>query len=215
MLLCALTSHRARDGRGSMAKKKLTARVVDAATEYQGFLSIRRYEIEVDRFDGGRQRIVRFIMERGHAVGVLAYDPAADCVVLVNEMRPGILVAGEEPFSDSLIAGMIDKNETALQAAVRETREEAGLELRDPRVIHRQAYVSPGGTSESVTLVVGTVTAPERESIHGNAAEDEDLRTTLLSARRLMNRVKSGAINDLKTITAAYWLNANQARPRR
>jgi ADP-ribose pyrophosphatase len=198
-----------------MAKKKLGARIVSATPEYQGFLSIRRYEIEVDRFDGGRQRVVRFIMERGHAVGVLAYDPGADCVVLVNEMRPGILVAGEAAFSDSLIAGMIDANETALEAAVRETREEAGLELRDPRIIHRQAYVSPGGTSESVTLVVGTVTAPESESIHGNAAEDEDLRTTLLSARKLMNRIRSGAINDLKTITAGYWLTANRARLRR
>jgi ADP-ribose pyrophosphatase len=197
-----------------MAKKKLTAHIVGAATEYQGFLTVRRYEIEVDRFDGGRQRLVRFVMERGHAVGVLAYDPAADCVVLVNEMRAGPLAAGEDAFSDSLIAGMIDANESALEAAVRETREEAGLELRDPRIIHRQAYVSPGGTSESVTLVAGTVTAPEHESIHGNAAENEDLRTTLLSARRFMNRVRSGAINDLKTITAAYWLNANRSRLR-
>jgi ADP-ribose pyrophosphatase len=130
-------------------------------------------------------------------------------------MRPGILVAGEAAFSDSLIAGMIDANETALEAAVRETREEAGLELREPRIIHRQAYVSPGGTSESVTLVVGTVTAPENETIHGNPAEDEDLRTTLLSARKLMNRIRSGAINDLKTITAGYWLIANRARLRR
>jgi hypothetical protein len=62
---------------------------------------------------------------------------------------------------------------------------------------------------------------PRRQGKHGqeeahraNAAEDEDLRTTLLSARRLMNRVKRGAINDLKTITAAYWLNANRARLR-
>jgi ADP-ribose pyrophosphatase len=198
-----------------MAKKKLGARIVSMTPEYQGFLSIRRYEIEVDRFDGGRQRVVRFVMERGHAVGVLAYDPGADLVVLVNEMRPGILVAGEAAFSDSLIAGMIDANETALEAAVRETREEAGLELRDPRIIHRQAYVSPGGTSESVTLIAGTVTAPDSESIHGNAAEDEDLRTTLLSARKLMNRIRSGAINDLKTITAGYWLIANRARLRR
>jgi hypothetical protein len=29
-----------------------------------------------------------------------------------------------------------------------------------------------------------------------------------------MNRVRSGAINDLKTITAVYWLNANRARLR-
>jgi ADP-ribose pyrophosphatase len=193
-------------------RHKLTARILDVTTEYAGFLSIKRYEIEEDLHGGGRQRIVRYVMERGDAVGVLAFDPSRDCVVLVNELRAGILAAGEAAFSDSLIAGAIGAGESALTAAVRETHEEAGLELREARIIHDRAYVSPGGTSEAITLVYGEVTAPASAEIHGNAAEHENIRTTLLSSRQLMNRIRRGEVNDMKTLLAGYWLMANRAQ---
>ncbi|MGB6450640.1 MAG: NUDIX domain-containing protein [Steroidobacteraceae bacterium] len=196
-------------------RRKLTASIVGATVEYQGFLSIRRYEIEEDRHAGGRQRVMRLIMERGHSVAVLAYDPLQDQVVLVNELRPGILAAGGPPFSDALIAGGIGPGESALEAAIRETREEAGLELRGPTVIHERAYVSPGGTSEGITIVYGSVTAPSAGEAHGNDHEQENIRTTILTSRRLMNRIRGGEISDLKTIVAGYWLMANRARLRR
>ena len=192
--------------------RKPTARILNVTTEYQGFLSIKRYEIEEDLHAGGTHRVVRFVMQRGHAVGVLAFDPDRDVIVMVAEMRAGILVAGGPAFSDSLIAGMIDQDESALAAAVRETREEAGLELRSPRIFHERAFVSPGGTSESVTLVYGTVTAPEASALHGNPSEEENIRTTLLSSRQLMNRIRRGEVQDMKTILAGYWLTANRAR---
>jgi len=195
-------------------KKQLGADVLGVTTEYQGFLSIRRYEIDADRHDGGRQRVVRFIMERGHAVGVLAYDPLKDQVVLINEMRAGVLAAGGAPFADALIAGTVEEHEHPLEAARRETREEAGLELRDARIIHERAYVSPGGSSEYLTLIAGIVTAPEHETFEGNPAEGEDIRTSLLTPRRLMSAIKRGEINDMKTMLAAYWLTANRARLR-
>ncbi len=196
-------------------KRTLTASIAGVTTEYQGFLSIKRYEIEEDRHAGGRQRVVRLIMERGHAVGVLAYDPQKDQLVLVNELRPGILAAGGPPFSDSLIAGAIDPGESALEAAVREAREEAGVELREPRVIIDRAYVSPGGTSESITIVYGSVTAPATGAVYGNVEEDENICTTVLSSRRFLNRIRGGDIKDMKTILAGYWLAANRARLRR
>ncbi len=56
-------------------KRTLGASIMAVRTEYQGFLSIKRHEIEADLHAGGRERIVRLVTERGHAVGVLAYDP--------------------------------------------------------------------------------------------------------------------------------------------
>jgi ADP-ribose pyrophosphatase len=196
-------------------ERALTATIARVTTEYAGFLSIRRYEIDEDRHAGGRQRVVRFVMERGDAVGALAYDPQQDRVVLVNEMRPGILAAGGTAFSDSLIAGAIGPGESALQAAVRETREEAGLELREPQVVIERAFVSPGGTSESITLVYGVVTAPPASEVHGNAEEQENIRTTILSSRQFIARIRGGQVQDMKTILAGYWLVANRARLRR
>src|SRR5580698_3255885 len=116
----------------SSLSKRLNAVIERKSRLYQGFLNLYHYEFEVEKHDGGRARLARDVMERGHAVAVLGFDPARDEVVLGNEFRPGVLVAGDYPFTDNLIAGGIDGDETALEAAVREMREEAGLVLSNP-----------------------------------------------------------------------------------
>lgn len=194
-----------------MTKKKLEAKVKKVTAEYAGkFLTINKYEIEKDLHEGGKQDIQWLIMERGNAVGILAYDPAEDQVILVNEMRPGILAAGGDPYTDTLPAGGIGKNETAIEAAIREMQEETGLELKNARIIHDKAYVSAGGTSESISIVFGIVAAKEAGGIHGNEDEKENIKTTLMSSDELMEKIKSGEINDLKTMVAGYWLAENK-----
>ena len=119
-------------------------------------------------------------MERGNAVAVLGHDPKRDEVVLANELRPGALAAGDYPYRDNLVAGKIEDAETALEAAVREMQEEAGLVLSDPVLIHSGAYVSPGGTSEKISLVYGVVDTRSVGGVHGNAAEDEDILSVVV-----------------------------------
>jgi ADP-ribose pyrophosphatase len=145
-------------------------------------------------------------MERGNAVAVLGHDPGRDEVVLANEFRPGAIVAG-----DYLVAGAIENNETPLEAAVREMKEEAGLVLSNPVLIHPGAYVSSGGTSEKISIVYGTVDTGQAGGVHGNAAEHEDILTVVLPAKVFIDRVRSGDINDLKTLVAGYWFAERQA----
>lgn len=193
-----------------MAQKRLEAKVKKITPEYQGFLTINRYEIEKDLHEGGRQDMTWLVMERGHAVGILAYDPGRDEVILVNEMRPGILAAGDYPYTDTLPAGGIGRGETAMEAAVREMEEETGLDLKGARIIHEKAYVSAGGTSESIAIVFGTVDASKAGGIHGKEEEKENIRTTILKSGAFMAKIKSGEINDLKTMVAGYWLMENR-----
>lgn len=193
-----------------MTKKKLEATVKNVTPVYKGFLTINRYEIEKDLHEGGKQDMTWLVMERGNAVGILAYDPGADKVVLVNEMRPGILAAGDYPYTDTLPAGGIARGETPVDAAVREMREETGLELKGGRIIHDRAYVSAGGTSESISIVFGTIDISKAGGIHGNADELENIKTTVVSSAEFMAMIKSGEINDLKTMVAGYWLMENK-----
>jgi ADP-ribose pyrophosphatase len=179
-----------------------------------GFLKVTAYEIQVDRHDGGVATVTREVMERGHAVGVLGYDPQRDEVVLGNEMRPGMLAAGEYPFGDALIAGVIGADETAIQTAAREMQEEAGLELHDPVVVHPGAYVSPGGTSEKVAIVFGIVDASAAGGVHGNPDEQEDVRAVVMPAEAFIERAKRGDIDDMKTALAGWWLADYRARLR-
>ena len=184
----------------------MVVRIVKVTPRFTGFLSINEYEIEADRHAGGTQTLTRLVMERGHAVGVLAYDPARDEVVLVNEIRPGQVADGVQAFSDALVAGVIDAGEDPLTTAVREMKEETGLELRDARVIHPGAYVSPGGTSEKIVLVFGHVDASAASGVHGHPDEQEDALTVVLLAEEFIARAKRGDIDDMKTALAAWWL---------
>lgn len=177
----------------------------------EGFLRVYRYEIEVEKHLGGNVLLTREVMERGHAVAVLGHDPVRDEIVLVSEFRPGALVAGEYPYRDNLVAGAIDGEESALGAAVREMQEEAGLVLTNPVLIHPGAFVSSGGTSEKISLVYGHVDTRYAGGVHGNAAEQEDILTVVMPARAFIERVRSGAINDLKTLVAGYWFAERHA----
>lgn len=192
-----------------MTDKKLKARVKNVKNEFNGFLKINRYEIEADMHEGGTQTYERLVMERGHAVAILAYDPVRDEVVLVNEMRPGILAAGEYPYTDNLPAGGIAQGETPVEAAVRETKEEAGLDLKDARVI-QDAYVSSGGTSEKIAIVFGIVDTSGGSGVYGNEDESEDIKTRMVKSRDFIDDIRAGKINDMKTIIAGYWLSENK-----
>jgi len=200
--------------RPRMNSKKLRARIKSSQPIATGFLKVNRYEFEVEQHAGGMQTLVRDVMERGHAVGVLPYDPALDCIVLVNEFRPGCLLAGADPFTDNLVAGGIAEGESPLDAAVREVTEEVGLELREPQLIHPGAFVSSGGTSEKISIVVGFVDAGAAGGVHGNPEESEDTLAVVLAADEFIARVRSGAITDLKTLVAGYWFAENRARLR-
>jgi ADP-ribose pyrophosphatase len=188
-----------------MTSRRLNADLRSKTALYEGFLRVYRYDIDVERHGGGSRRTTWEVMERGNAVAVLGHDPHRDEIVLGNEFRPGALAAGDYPFRDNLVAGAIDDGETPLEAAVREMREEAGLVLNDPELIHAGAYVSSGGTSEKIALVYGTVDTGCAGGVHGNAAEQEDILTVVLPAAVFVERVRSGAIDDLKTLVAGYW----------
>ncbi|HLT91129.1 MAG TPA: NUDIX domain-containing protein [Woeseiaceae bacterium] len=189
-----------------MSQRKLEARILRRTPLYTGFLKVARYEIDTERHAGGFQRLTREVMERGDAVAVLAYDPARDAVVLVNEMRPGALAAGDYPYTDNLIAGALDAGESPLRAAVRETKEETGLDLEDPVIVHPGAFVSSGGTSEKIVIVFGFVDASTAGGIHGNPEEQEDILSVVLPAEEFIARTRRAEITDLKTLVAGYWL---------
>ena len=129
-----------------MTVRQLRAVIHTRTPLHEGFLQVYQYEFDVEKHGGGIRRISWEVMERGNAVAVLGHDPGRDEVVLGNEFRPGAIVAGEYPYRDNLVAGAIERNETALEAAVREMQEEAGLVLSNPVLIHPGAYVSSGGT---------------------------------------------------------------------
>lgn len=183
----------------------MKARILEKIPLYEGFLKLYRYRFEIERHGGGSREVRWEMMERGRSVGVLGHDPARDEIVLVNECRPGVLVTGEYPFRDQLVAGVIENEESPLNAAAREMQEEAGLELRDAVLIHPGAFVSSGGTSERISLVYGIVDTSKAGGIYGTDAS-EDTLVVVQPVDQFIARVRSGDVEDFKTLLAGYWL---------
>lgn len=85
------------------------------------------------------------------AVVIVAFNVDEDAIILVQELRPPV---GEHVLS--FPAGLIDEGETAEEAAVREFKEETGLDLIDAEIIHSGAFTSPGMTDEQNAIVLGS-----------------------------------------------------------
>jgi len=192
--------------------KKPEAKIIDKRRVFDGFFKVDEYDIQMDKHEGGTQQVTRLVFERGHAVTVLGYDPDRDEVLLINEMRPGLLAAGEYPFSDALPAGMIDNGESEIEAACREMLEETGLDLKEPSVIHPGAYVSSGGTSERIALVFGLIDTSKAGGIHGEAEGGENIKSVVVASDEFIRRAESGDLKDMKSLVAAFWLAAHKPR---
>lgn len=187
--------------------KKPSAKITNRRDEFNCFVKIARIEVAADRHDGTSQNVRLRVLEQSMpVVGVLGYDPVRDEVVMVNELRGGVLVAGDEPFIDNLVTGGVRKGESLIDAAKREMLEETGLELKDAFMIAEGVYPSPSGMTEKITLVVGIVDTSKAGGIHGLVHEKEDLKTVILSSDKFIGRAEKGCIKDLKSITAAFWL---------
>lgn len=182
---------------------------------FQGYFRVDRYRLRHRLFDGRWSgEITREIFERGHAVGVLPYDPAADAVVLIEQFRVGALAAGFPSWLTEIVAGVIGEGETPEEVARREAREEAGCEVSE--LIPICSYlVSPGGTSESVVLFCGRVNCAGLGGIHGLPDENEDIKVTVVpwaEARRLLD---AGEIRNAVSIIALQWLALHRDELRR
>jgi nudix-type nucleoside diphosphatase (YffH/AdpP family) len=106
--------------------------VLEQTVAFDGFFKVIRYRLRHRQFAGGMgAELVREVLERGHAVVVLPFDPMRDQVVLIEQFRIGALGVVADPWLVEPVAGIIEPGETAPEVARREALEEAGLELMD------------------------------------------------------------------------------------
>lgn len=191
--------------------------ILDRKTAYQGFFRIDRYRLRHRLYAGGWSgELTREVFERGHAVGVLLYDPARDALVLIEQFRLAAHLVGLPAWQLEIVAGIIDRaGESAPDVVRREAKEEAGLTI-DGEVLPIHRYLtSPGGSTETVALYCGRVDSRDAGGIHGLADEHEDIKVMVKSFDETMALVRADKIDNGFTLVALYWLAANRERLRR
>lgn len=188
--------------------------IVGKETPYQGYFRIDRYRLRHRRFDGDwTPELTREVFERGHAAGVLLYDPARDAVVLIEQFRIGAYAAGLEPWLIEVVAGIIEPGEAAAEVARREAREESGCEIQALEPIG-SFIMSPGGASETLSLFCGRVESAGAGGLHGLAEEHEDIRAIALPSDQALARLAAGEIANASTVIALQWLAIHRDRLR-
>ena len=177
---------------------------------YKGFFSLLEYRFQYRKFDGSvSEMVTREILERGHAVVLLAYDDKRDEVVLIEQIRIAAIDTQDSPWMLELIAGMMDhENESTEEVARREAMEEAGIVVGQCKPIISY-LASPGGLTEQLHVLVGQVDSSTAKGLHGLAEENEDIKVHVVSREQAYKWVEEGVINNAASIIALQWLQLN------
>lgn len=182
---------------------------------YRGFMTANRYHLRHRLFDGGWSEVMtRELVERSEVAAVLPYDVVLDKVVLIEQFRVGAMVdERQRPWLMEIVAGIQESGESLADLAIRETREEAGLVVKQLMPMYRY-WVSPGMTNERVQMFCASVDASEAGGVHGLDAEHEDIRVHVCSAAEAFEWVESGRVCNAIGIMALQWLQLNYDRVR-
>ena len=180
-------------------------------TCYQGFFKMDEYQISHKLFHGGESKILsREVFERGHAVVVIPYDAKNDRVVLIEQFRPGAMGYGDTPWLLEFVAGMFGQNESPVEVAIREAKEEADLTLNESQIDKVLEYFpSPGGTSEVIQLYVANIDSENVGGVHGLESEGEDILLHVMTREQAFLLLENGKITNSATIIGLQWLQSN------
>ncbi len=189
--------------------------IVAEKTLYKGFFTLKQIQFKHKLFAGGESEIVtRELLIKGAASAVIAYDPKADSVVLVEQVRIGAAYHPEpmrSPWLLELIAGMVEKDEKPEEVALRESKEEAGITVKN--LTHcLSVWDSPGGTVERLHLFVGKVDSSQAKGIHGLADENEDIRVHVVKREQAYQWMCEGKIDNGIAVIGLQWLQLNYAQ---
>ena len=181
---------------------------------FDNLFKVDQLEVTHEQVDGSMSASqTRLVFERGDAAAVLLLNLDSRSVILVEQFKVPTLVgrrrddpATTDGWVTETVAGMVDPKETPLAAAIRETKEESGYQIRDPKLIST-FFSSPGGTSERIFLYFAEVHDVDKVE-KGGGIGDEDIKVVQLPVDELFDRLAKGSIDDPKLLIAAYWLQS-------
>ena len=189
--------------------------ILGEQTLYEGFFTLKRIQFKHKLFSGGESGVVtRELLIKGAASAVIAYDPKEDSVILVEQVRIGAAYYPESnrsPWLLELIAGMVEKGEKPEEVALRESEEEAGIQVKN--LMHcLSVWDSPGGTVERIHLFAGEVDSSQAKGIHGLAEENEDIRVHVVKREQAYQWMCEGKIDNGIAVIGLQWLQLNYAQ---
>ena len=182
-------------------------KILKKDTVYNGFFRMKKYQLQHTLFAGGWSgEMTRELFVRGNCVAVVLYDVQRDAVILIEQFRVGAIDNPiNTPWLIEIVAGIMEGGETAEDVARRESLEEAGCEILELIRIN-SFYLSPGGSSEKITLFCGLIDSENVGGLHGVADEHEDILVRSVPFSEAYEMVERNEIDSAIPILALQWL---------
>jgi ADP-ribose pyrophosphatase len=166
--------------------------------KYDGYLKIDELTFKNKR----GQEVKREVMRRKDAVAALVYNTDTKKYIFVSQWRPG---AHTEVIE--IPAGVLDhEGEDPREAISREIEEEIGYKVDKLKLID-EGWVSPGGTTELITIYFAEVSEKIGEG-GGLETEGEEIDIIEMDS----DEVFSTRFKDFKTIIAVQWAKYNHRK---
>ena len=180
---------------------------------FKSYFAMDSYDVSYRRFEGKESPIVtRELFERdSYAVAVLAWDEKTDEIALIEQFRPGALSDPVTPWLIEIVAGIIDKGESTVQTAIREAKEEIGVNISENDLFcFKTVYPSPGCITEKVTLYVAKTDLSHLGNHGGLESECEDIRVFKAKLSDAYEQVLHGRINNSIAMIGILYLMHNK-----
>jgi nudix-type nucleoside diphosphatase (YffH/AdpP family) len=190
--------------------------VIQHSYPYADYFAVETYRLKFRQYDGAFSDEVNYSsFGTTDAALVLPYDPVRDRVMLVEQFRMGPWTRGDRvPWQLEPIAGRIDAGETPETTALREAKEEAGLDLLGLELISR-GYPTPGCSNEYFHVYLGLADLPDgAEGVGGLDTENENIRSHVLGFDAAMQMLSRGEIRVVPLQMALFWLANHRDRLR-
>ncbi len=200
-------------------------KTIKKETLWQRYFRMDCFHVSHELFDGGMsETFTREVLERGHAVAVLPYDPIADKILLIEQFRAGALASMDHPDCKSIqthhtklpwmyeiVAGIIDNNEDPEIVAQREAKEEAGIDLSNITLI-QPYFPSAGALSEVIYLYIAQIDSTKAGGVFGLDGEFEDIKSHIFDTEDVWKLLDQGEIINSAALITLQWLRIHKEK---
>tara|TARA_Y100000590_G_scaffold86703_1_gene97047 strand:+ start:413 stop:994 length:582 start_codon:yes stop_codon:yes gene_type:complete len=180
-------------------------RILKNTLLHDGFFKLKELTLKYKKHNGDwSQKINREIFVGASVAAVLPYDHVKKKIILNTQFRAGVLQKKINPKLTEIVAGIIDKNETPRDAAIRECKEETGCKIKKIRKIFSY-FPMPASCETYYHVFLGEVDSFRGTRITGKNEEDEDILVKCFNISEVEKLVKENKIMHGLTLTALQW----------
>ncbi|MEN3258729.1 GDP-mannose pyrophosphatase NudK [Sodalis endosymbiont of Spalangia cameroni] len=173
-------------------------KIIENTLLSQHWFVLRKIVYDLMKKDGGSQRQMREVYDRGNGATILLYHRGKNSVVLIRQFRmPTYINGNADGMLIETCAGLLD-DDSPEECIRREAMEETGFAVGEVEKLF-SAYMSPGGVTELVHFFAAEYDDTSRRSA-GGGVEDEVIEVIEMPFPQALAMVRDGRICDGKTI---------------